>query len=386
MLAGGKGVRLRPFTHDKPKLMVEVNNRPFVEYLIEELKKNGIEELIFLLGYLPEKTTEYFGDGSKYGIKIKYSITPVDDSTGTRIYKAKDLLDDRFLLMYCDNFIHLNLEKLLNFHSEKEALMTMVVYNNLYGVTKNNLFLNEAGYVEKYDRERKEIGLNGVDLGFFIVEKEVINQMPKEDFWLYDFFVTLIPGKKLAGFATNNLYYSLSTPERLSQTERFFSPRKIIFLDRDGVINKRSPKGDWVKKWSEFKFLPDAIEAIKLLSESGYEIYVISNQAGVARGAMTEEDLRDINQKMISEIEKGGGHVTSFYFCPHNWDSPCLCRKPKPGMFFKAAIDHQIDLPSTVFIGDDERDSQAGEAAGVPTIRMESDSSLLDVVKSVLLK
>jgi len=386
MLAGGMGVRLRPYTNTKPKLMVEVGGRPFAEYLIDELKKNGITELVFLLGYLPEQTQDYFGDGSRFGIKFRYSVTPIEDSTGTRIYKAKELLDERFLLLYCDNFLHFNINQLLSFHLEKNALMTMIVYRNHYGVTKNNLFLNKEGYVERYDRERKADGLNGVDLGFFIVEKKVVDLMPKEDFWLFDFFPSFIPQKKLAGLATDNLYYSLSTPERMKQTERFFAPRKVIFLDRDGVINKRQPKGDWVKKWSEFQFLPGVFEAIKLLKNNHYEIYIISNQSGIARGALTAETYDEIKRNMISEIKKNGGHVDGFYHCPHDWDSPCLCRKPKPGMLFQAAIDHQIDLPSAVFIGDDERDGQAGEAAGVPTILIESDGSLLDAVKKLVTK
>ncbi|MBI4059486.1 HAD family hydrolase, partial [Candidatus Giovannonibacteria bacterium] len=156
-------------------------------------------------------------------------------------------------------------------------------------------------------------------------------------------------------------------------------------LDRDGVINKRPPKGDWVKRWEEFEFLPGAIEAVRLLTEAGYELYMISNQAGIARGAMTEDALHDINNRMEAEFGRGGGKLKGIYYCPHNWDSPCECRKPRPGMFFQAALDHYIHLPDAIFIGDDERDKVAGDAAGVKTILMPSDGSLLEVVKSKIL-
>jgi len=380
------GVRLRPYTYNRPKMMVEVNGRPFANYLIDELKKNGIKEVVFLLGYLPEKVQEYFGDGKKYGLKVDYLVSPIDDSTGTRVRKAQSLLRDRFLLMYCDNFIHLDLKKLADFHLKKKALMTKVVYTNRYGMTKNNLLLGENGYVLKYDNKRLEPNLNGVDLGFFVVEKEILKHMPDNDFWLYDLFPKFIAKKKLAGYATDGLYYSLSTPERLKQTERFFMPRKVVFLDRDGVINKKMPKRDYVKKWEEFKFLPGALRAISKLTKSGYEIYIISNQAGIGRGIMSEGALFEIHKNMEEEIEKKGGKLSGIYYCHHNWNNNCLCRKPKPGMLFRAAIEYQIDLPSAVFIGDDERDIQAGKAAGCRAILMKSNSSLLNVINSLILK
>ncbi len=386
ILAGGIGVRLQPFTYDRPKVMVEVNGRPFAAYLIDELKENGIEEVVFLLGYLPEKVQEYFGDGTKHGLKIRYSVTPVEDPTGTRVLKAKDFFEDRFLLMYCDNFIHLNLKELSDFHMQKDVLMTMTAYTNRYGVTKNNLFFDEKGYVTKYDSKRLELGLNGVDLGFFIVEKEIVKMIPGGDSWLYHLFPQLIKEKKLAALATDGLYYSLSTPERLAKTERFLAPRKVMFLDRDGVVNKCMSKGDYVKSWSEFEFLPTALEAFKLLKDSGYEVYMISNQAGIGRGLMGEGDLFDIHKRMEQEIEAHGGKINQIYYCPHGRDESCLCRKPNPGMLFRAAIDHQIDLPSAVFVGDDERDVQTGVAAGCPTVLMEPNSSLLDVVKSLFSK
>jgi histidinol-phosphate phosphatase family protein len=386
ILAGGMGIRLRPYTYDRPKPMVEVNGRPFAAYLLDELKRNGIEEVVFLLGYLPEKVQEYFGDGLKFGIKVRYSVQPMDDSTGTRVRKAKDLLADRFLLMYCDNFTHMNVDRLFDFHLEKKALMTMTVYTNLYGVTKNNLHLRAGGSVEKYDSKRLEPGLNGVDIGFFIVEKEAVMRIPEKDSWLYDIFPGLISEKKLAGFATNNLYYSLSTPGRLKQTERFLAPRKVIFLDRDGVINKRPAVGDYVKKWDGFTFLPNAFAAFKLLKENGYEVYIISNQAGIARGKMNEGDLFEIHRNMEKEIEANGGKISGIYYCPHGRDDGCLCRKPKPGMLFRAAIDHQIDLSRAIFVGDDPRDEEAGQAAMCQTVLMESDGDLLKIVRNIIKK
>lgn len=385
MLAGGMGVRLRPYTYNKPKLMVEVGGRPFADYLFDELKKNNIEEVIFLLGYLPEKVKEYFGDGSRHGVRVRYSVGELEEGTATRLKRAATLLDEVFLLMYCDNYIHLDLRSLFEFHRAHGAPVTMTLYTNKYGLTKNNAFVDERGFVTRYDKHRKEEHLNSVDLGFFVAEKHIIDMIPDENCYLDERVLPRLVAKgKLAGFLTDQIYQSLSTPERLKKTERFFSKRNVIFLDRDGVINKRMPQGDYVKKWEEFVFLPGAIQSLQLLMSEHYEVYIVSNQAGIARGKMTEGDLFTIHKNMEQELARHGVHVSQIYYCPHAWDAGCLCRKPKPGMLFRAAIDHQIDLSKAVFVGDDPRDKEAGDAAGCKTILMEPDGSLLEVVKSIL--
>lgn len=386
ILAGGPGIRLRPYTYDRPKPMVLVNGRPFLDYLIEMLKKNGITEIVMLLGYLHEKIVEHLGDGSKFGVKVKYSLGDVEDGTGTRIRNGRDLLDNLFLLLYCDNFIHLDLEKLLAFHLEKNAPATVTVYSNKYGVTKNNIFVDGEGFVTKYDRSRKDTNLNGVDLGFFILKRdEILPLLPAEDNFFFEDVVLpeLISKRRLAGFVIDQPYYSIGNLERLKQTEKFLGPQKVIFLDRDGVINKKMPPQDYVKKWEEFKFLKGAVEGLKFLKERGYDIYIVSNQSGIGRGLMTQKDLFDIHKNMEKELEKEGLKIDGIYYCHHSWDAGCDCRKPRPGMLLEAAIDHQIDLPRAILIGDDERDIEAGKAAGCKAILMKTDSSLFDLVKNL---
>src|SRR3989338_6709015 len=121
ILAGGQGTRLRPLTDNMPKPMVPVGGRPFVEHLIDLFKRNGIREVVFLLGHLPDKVIEYFGDGSSFGIKIKYHVGDVSDETGTRIKHAGHLLNDLFLLTYCDNYWPLHLEAMLNFYGKSKV-------------------------------------------------------------------------------------------------------------------------------------------------------------------------------------------------------------------------------------------------------------------------
>jgi len=233
ILAGGEGIRLRPLTYEVPKPMVLVNNRPFLEYLIDMLKENGISEVVLLLGYLPEKITQYFGDGSNFGINIKYSIGDVSFKTGTRIKNAGHLLDEVFLLMYCDNYWPLSLKRLLEFYVKYEALVSVTVYTNKDGTgeygAENNICVDD-GYVLKYDKSRKDKNLNGVDIGFFIINKKVLELMPNHNFSFEEEILPLLVDKRqLSGYQTEHRYYYISTLESLKLTENFLQSR-----NRDG--------------------------------------------------------------------------------------------------------------------------------------------------------
>ncbi|MBI2024341.1 HAD-IIIA family hydrolase [Candidatus Giovannonibacteria bacterium] len=385
ILAGGKGERLKPITDKIPKPMVLINGRPFLEYLVEDLKGKGIEEIILLLGYLPDAVTNYFGDGEKFGIKIKYSISPVGDETGTRIKKAEEYLCDKFLLLYCDNYCPISLEKLNEFYAEKNKLATLTAYSNKYGYTKNNILIID-GIVEKYDRNRENEKLNGVDIGFFILSKKILDLIPDKNFSFEEIILPkLIQMNELSGYITDIPYVSIGKIERIKDAELYFSERKVIFLDRDGTINVRPPKAEYVKNWDEFKFLPGAIDGMKLLAEKNFEIYIITNQAGVARGFMKKNDLDDIHAKFHEELQNNGVKISGIYSCMHDWNEGCDCRKPKAGLFFKAALENKINLCKAFFIGDDERDLVAGKEAEIESYLISENSNLLNTVREKIL-
>ena len=162
------------------------------------------------------------------------------------------------------------------------------------------------------------------------------------------------------------------------------SIQKVILLDRDGVINKKPPKADYVKSWKEFVFLPHAIPALKLLSNNGYKIIIVTNQAGIARKMMTKADLENIHSNLVKSCKLEKINIAGIYFCPHGWDDGCDCRKPKPRMLLKAAVDHDYDIKKAIFIGDDMRDKQTGRNAGCKTILMKSNGNLLNTVKLII--
>ena len=390
ILAGGRGKRLRPITDKIPKPMVQINGRPFLEYLVELLNENGISEIVMLLGYLPDKVIEHLGDGSKFGIKIKYSVGAVEDETGTRIRNAKHLLDNKFLLLYCDNYWPLKLGSILDFYRRFGKLAMLTAYNNRdgggeYGY-KNNLTILENGEVTFYGQPAKSVELNAIDIGFFVLDKKILNFMPAHNFsFQHEGLPRLIAERQLAAYRTDHPYYPITGEKLLNAAAHFLEPKKVIFLDRDGVINKKMPEENYVKHWEEFEFLPGALEALSLLKKAGYQTYIITNQRGVGRGLMKESDLETLHSKLAKELKENNIEFGGIYYCPHDFVADCFCRKPKPGMFFRAAREHHLDLTKAWFVGDDQRDLEAGKAAGCKTILLDQNRNLLRIVQEEIL-
>ena len=149
---------------------------------------------------------------------------------------------------------------------------------------------------------------------------------------------------------------------------------KTVFLDRDGVIN-RNLDNDYVKNWNEFEFLPNSLEAIKLLTDAGYQLIVVTNQACIGKGIVSPQMLDAIHHQMVSEIENTGGSLRVIYHCPHRDDDNCKCRKPKPGMLIQAASEHAINLNNAYLIGDSMRDIEAGWQVGAYPLLVQTGHS-----------
>jgi len=139
-----------------------------------------------------------------------------------------------------------------------------------------------------------------------------------------------------------------------------------VFIDRDGVVNER-PGDGYVLAWAEFRFRPDAIAALRVLSEAQIPAIVVSNQSCVGRGLLKSEDLIDIMHRMTEHLERDQAPLAAWYCCPHAPDDGCDCRKPKPGMLLRAIAEFGLDASASHMIGDTATDSAAGEAAGCVT-------------------
>lgn len=385
IFAGGYGKRLAPFTDTAPKPMYPIAGKPYLEHLITQVKEFGIRDVVFLLGYLPEKIVDYFGDGSRYGMTFHYVVTAVECETQKRILAARDLLDERFLMMYCDNYCPIDFRRLVLDAEYHDALIQITAYANKDGYTKNNLKIAENGCVLSYDKKRTLPDLAGVDIGYAILDRKVLELTNEEN---ENFEAVIYPQVvaqgKMYTTVTEHRYYSVGSFERIALTEEFFKKKKFVFLDRDGTLNVRPPKACYVERPEDYIWLPGAIEAVKRLNGAGYLVLLISNQPGIARGKLTEEMLQDIHNKMILELADAGAHIDKIYYCPHNWDEGCECRKPKPGMLYQAQKDFSLNLRKGYLIGDDERDIEAGNAAGCHSVLVDDTYTVLDAVKDII--
>jgi histidinol-phosphate phosphatase family protein len=152
--------------------------------------------------------------------------------------------------------------------------------------------------------------------------------------------------------------------------------KKAAFLDRDGVINRKAPEGQYVTRWADMEFLPGSREAIRLLNDAGFLVIVVSNQRCVAKGLITAEDLESMHVRMCREFHAAGANIDAVYYCPHDYQPPCDCRKPKPGMLLEAARAHDVQLGVSWMIGDSEHDVQAGRNAGCKTAQVVANEQL----------
>jgi len=385
IVAGGRGTRMLPYTETRPKTMIEFHGKPFLEYVLEMLRGQGFNRFLMLLGYLPEVIQNHFGDGSHWGVEIKYSISEAETLTSRRIQLARHLIDPCFLLMYSDNYWPMRMDRMWGKFVAAEVPAMIAVYSNKDKFSRDSVVVGEDGYIKVFDRSRKTPGLSGEEIGYAILSAEVLDLLPEQEMLVEEALYTLLAQQhRLAAYVTDHRYYGVGSLECLPITDTFFVRHPTVILDRDGVINKRPPRSEYVRNWSEFEWLPGAKEALQLFERAGFRIILASNQAGVARGAMSQADLNDIHMRLRAEVSEIGGRIDAIYHCPHDWDAGCECRKPLPGMLFQAQRDFHLDLSRTFFIGDDERDGQAADAGGCPFIRVAEDKSLLDCTRELL--
>lgn len=386
ILAGGRGTRLRPLTDIRPKPMIDFHGKPFLEYMLEMLRDQGFDRVLLLLGYMPDVIREHFGDGSRLGLTIDYVVSAVEDGTVRRMKLAEPYVDPYFLLLYCDNYWPMCMDRMWAHFVAAGVPAMITVYGNKDGYTKDSVRVDERGFVTVFDRSRTTPNLSGVEISYAILHKSVLNLLTEDPLALFEEVVypQLVAKRQLLAFVSDHRYYSVGGLHRLPLTETFLARRSAIILDRDGVLNRRPPQAHYIRSWDEFEWLPGAREALRLLTEANYRIIVASNQAGIARGVMTEADVHAIHQRMSADARQAGGWIDAVYYCPHGWNDACACRKPEPGMLFQAQRTFNLDLTRTLVVGDDERDARAADAAGCPFAFVSEGHSIFDLARKVI--
>ena len=350
ILCGGLGIRLKNLTRNNPKPMLNCLGKPFIYLIMESLSSHGIKNFLLLTGYKSKKIESFFSSGKKWNWNIKYSVGDVSLDTGERLLRAQNQISDHFMLLYSDNLVPINFSNYLNFYEKNYPNFCLVSSKKKPGNLK---IINSQ--ILKYSFQRRA-SLNYVDLGFWAINKKKFFLKYKKKFTKTNEFLNHFVKKNMFKSYESPFYQSISDQLRLNKTRSFLKFKKIILLDRDGIINLKAKKGQYINDWKNFEFIRKNILGLKTLSKAGYKFIIISNQAGVGRKILSKKELFNIDKNMKKVLKKNGINILDSFYCTHHWNKNCECRKPQPGLFYKASNKWNLNLKKTLYLGDDKRD------------------------------
>jgi D-glycero-D-manno-heptose 1,7-bisphosphate phosphatase len=363
--------------------MVQVAGRPFVDHLVELFREQGFRDIVFLLGYRADIMAEYL-DSRDWGVRVRHHTTAPELQTLKRFRAAGPLLDDTVMVAYCDNYVPLDFAQMWQQFRASGAAVQVTCYGNEDNFTRSNMLVDTDGLVRRYDPSRKEFGLNRVDIGFALVDRDAVGPLPKVDQQFeHAVYPDLVRAGRLHAHVTHHRYYGIGDASRLPAAERFFARRPAVILDRDGVLNRRAPKGCYITDPAGLEWLDGSLQAVRMFTEAGYTIVVATNQPGIARGVMSAAQLNAVHARLNADVAAAGGRIDRIHACLDGWDDGCGCRKPATGLLFAAQRNFDLDLSRTVMVGDDERDERAARAAGCGYRQVGAGRDLLDVAREL---
>ena len=222
ILCGGLATRLGNIAKDTPKSMLKIKDKPFLQYQIEKLKKQKINDIILCVGHLSEQIENYFGNGKKFGVNIKYSYDK-DKLLGPigALKNAEDLLEDIFFIMYGDSYLNLDFIKIHTYFIQYSKLGLMVVYKNFNKYDKSNLIVKNNLIVAYGEKERNK-DMNYIDYGTSILRKKSLKIIPNNTFYTTgQFFYDLISKKELLAFEVKERFYHIGNPDALREFKKY---------------------------------------------------------------------------------------------------------------------------------------------------------------------
>ncbi len=220
ILSGGKATRLRPLTCNIPKVMVPVLNRPLLEHLLSYIKKHGVVDIMLALGKkIPDQIQSYFGDGSKFGVRMRYSTEKFPLGTAGAIKNAESFLNEPFIVFNGDIFTDIDLTAMLNLHQEKKALATIALTPvdnpTVYGVGETDSEQRVRCFIEKPAWDK--VSSNMINAGIYVLEPDILNPIPPETFstFEHDIFPLLLKeNQPVYSYPSQEYWIDIGTPEK----------------------------------------------------------------------------------------------------------------------------------------------------------------------------
>jgi len=382
ILAGGLGTRLRSEVQDIPKSMALIKNIPFMVYLLDRLISNGVTRIIFSVGYKSEFIQNYFSTEFK-NCEIVYAIEETLLGTGGAIKNAiKFVNGNDVVVVNGDSLFLCDIQKQLQFHHSTKAHVTLALKPMKSIDRYGTIEMTAEGRITKF-LEKQPIKEGNINTGIYIFNVESFNKikLPQKFSIERDFFETMVSELHFAGYTTNGYFLDIGIPKdfRKAQLEigifQQIDKSWTLFLDRDGVINKKRDN-DYVKNLTELELLPRATESISSLSNIFGRIIIITNQQGIGKKLMTEDDLAQVHNHIIQQVEKQDGRIDAIYHAPQLASESSNLRKPQIGMALKAQTDFpEINFSKSIMIGDSLSDMEFGKNAGMTTILINADGN-----------
>lgn len=413
IMAGGKGTRIAAVNSEVPKPMIPILGKPILEYQIEVLARQGVNNIVLVIGHLGHVVKEYFANGEKFGVKIDYIEEKEPLGTAGALYYLKDKIKEDFLLLCGDLIFDIDILKFYTAHKTYGGEVTLFTHPNSHPYDSGIIIADENKKVRNWlHKEDERLWYrNRVNAGLHFMSPAVFSRFPdvKKRDLDRDILKPLIAEGKLFVYDSPEYVKDMGTPDRFYSVTEDIQTGKIaaknlskkqraVFLDRDGTINKY--KG-FLTDIEDFELTEGASEAVRRINESGYLAIVVSNQPVIARGEVSLTELEEIHNKMETLLGADGAYLDAIYYCPHHPDKGfagerpeykinCDCRKPQAGMLLRAAKEFNIDLSRSWMVGDGDNDVLCGKNAGCKTARIGTDANadicgndLLDCIKKI---
>jgi len=382
ILAGGLGTRLRSAVPDLPKCMAPVAGHPFLYYVINYLRMQNVQEFVFSLGYKSALIIAYLEEQFP---TLKYSIALEEEPLGTggaiqlalQHTKAKNVL-----IANGDTLFKIKVSELFALHQSRssECTLSLKPLENFdrYGVVE----LAQNGHVLSFkEKQFFESGL--INGGLYLVNKEAFlaRSFPQKFSFEKDYLEKYFSEGRFFGCPQNGYFIDIGIPKDFNQVQIDLAQKSLnlseidaswtLFLDRDGVLNNELP-GTYVLNKNQVTFSDGVLDSIKTLSNTFGKLIVVTNQRGIGRGLMTEDDLLNVHQHMLQNLQKRGGRIDAIFYCP-DVENDSFNRKPNPGAALKALEQFpQIDLSKSIMVGNTFGDMAFGRAAGMHTVFVSS--------------
>jgi len=358
ILAGGKGERMLPITEFQPKALVPILGVPIIKRQIEQLQRLGIRKVHILTGHFGEDIQNYI-ETQSFKIEIVCIQSDPNFEPGKRLVNSLSVLPAEFLLLYCDNFIPDDELISDQINSPKEVSMILQVRD-----AGNIELKNGEGCI--YMSKDRHTTTPYVELGYLSIRSENFKEILQETLDLNLTFKIYSEKYTMSYLILTSEYQSISDFARYI---RQGLQGKIMILDRDGILNEKMEPRKYLHSLDQLVYEKGYIEIFKALGSLGFNFVIASNQPGIATGQVTPEFLNELHRKMTDDLRLMGVNILAFYVCKHHWDDNCECRKPMPGLLNQIISEFDLTSNSTYFVGDEEKDMQAAESAGVKGVK-----------------